>query len=120
MRATQAPPSSELGKSDQRRARGLRFLQNAHGDFGDDAEQALRAGDDAEQIVARGIEMLATEPQNFAGDQHQFAAEHVVGGDAVFEAMHTAGIFRNVAADGAGDLRGWVWRVVEARVFDRL
>ncbi len=107
-------------KTDQRRARGLRFLQNANGDFGNDAKQPLGSGDNAEQIVAAGIEMLAAESQNFAGHQHEFAAEHVVGGHAVFEAMHAAGIFRDIAADGAGDLRRRIGRVIEAGLGDRL
>ena len=107
-------------EADQHRARGLRLLQDAHGDLGDDAEQPFRAGDDAEQVVAAGVEMLAADPHHLAGHQHQLAAEHVVGGHAVFQAMHAAGILRHVAADGAGDLRGRVGRVVEAGVLDRL
>src|SRR5208282_4878109 len=74
------------GETDQRGARGFRFFQDAHRHFGDDAEHAFRAGDDTQQIVAAGIEMPAAEPHDLAGYQHQFAAEHVVGGDAVFEA----------------------------------
>ena len=85
-----------------------------------DTEQALGTGDNTEQIVAGGVEMLAAEPQHLAGHQHQLAAEHIVGGDTVFEAMHAAGIFRHVAANGTGDLRGRVGRVVKAHVFDRL
>ncbi len=108
------------GKADQRRARGLRFLQDTHRHFGDDAKEPLRAGDDAEEIVAAGIEMLAAEADDFAGHQDEFAAEHVVGGHAVFEAMHAAGIFRDIAADGAGDLRRRIRRVIEAGVGDRL
>ena len=96
------------------------FLQDAHRHLGDDAEQAFRAGDDAEQVVALGIEMLAADAQHLAGDQHDLAAEHVVGGHAVFQAMHAAGILRDVAADAAGDLRGRVGRVVEALVRHRL
>ena len=34
-------------ETDQQGARGLGFFQDAHGDFGDDAEQAFGAGDDA-------------------------------------------------------------------------
>ncbi len=48
-------------EAEQRGARGLRLLENTHGHFGDHAEQPLRSGDDAEEIVARGIEMLAAE-----------------------------------------------------------
>ena len=101
-------------KADQHRARGLRLLQDAHRDLGDDAEQALRAGDDADQVVAAGVEMLAAEAQHLAGHQHHFEAEDVVGGHAVFQAMHAAGILRDIAADGAGDLRRRIGRVIEA------
>ena len=64
--------------------------------------------------------MAAAESHNLTAYQHQLAAEHVVGGDAVFEAMHPAGVFGNIAADGAGDLRRRIWCVVEARVLHRL
>jgi hypothetical protein len=80
----------------------------------------LRAGDDAEEIVAAGIEMTAAEPHNLASHQRQLAAEHVVGGHAVFETVHAAGILRHVAADGAGDLRRRIGRVIEAGVLHRL
>ena len=116
MRATHSPPSSDAAKPISARARVFRLSQNAHRHFGDDAEQALRAGNDAEQIVARRNRDGCRRAAHLAGYQHQFAAEHVVGGDAVFEAMHAAGIFRDVAADGAGDLRRRIRRVIEARV----
>ena len=106
-------------EADQHRARGLRLLQQPHGHLGDDAEQSLRAGDDADQIVAAGVEMLAAEAEHLAGHQHHFEAEDVVGGHAVFQAMHAAGILRHIAADGAGDLRRRIGRVVEAVVRDR-
>ena len=73
----------------------------------------------AEQVVALGVEMLAAEPDHLAVDQHHLDAEHVVGGQAVFQAMHAAGILRDVAADRAGDLRGRIGRVVEALVLRR-
>ena len=101
-------------KSDQQRARGLRLLEDTDGDFGDDAEQPLRPGDDAEQIITVGIEMLAADAQDLAGDQDDLDAEHVVRGHAVFQAMHAAGILRDIAADGAGDLRRRVGRVIKA------
>ena len=64
--------------------------------------------------------MLAADADDLARHQHQLAAQQVVGGHAVFEAVHAAGILRHVAADGAGDLRGRIGRVVEAGVLDRL
>ena len=53
------------------------------------------------------IDDLAVE-----GDQPH--AEQVVDGDAVFQAMRAAGIHRDIAADGAGELRGRIGRVEEA------
>ena len=112
--------SRSMGKpiSSARAVAGL--LQDAHGDLGDDAEQALGAGHQAEQIVALGIEMLAAEAHDLAVDQHDLEAEHVVGGEAVFQAMHAAGILGDVAADGAGDLARRIGRVVEALALHRL
>ena len=114
--------SAILGRieADEGSARALRPFQDTHGDFGDDAEKALGAGDDAEQIVAGGIEMPAAKPQNLACHQHQLTAENIVGGHAVFEAMHAAGILRDIAADAAGDLRRRIGRVIEALLLDRL
>ena len=114
--ATHSPASSDDVKPTSTARAVSGFLQDAHRHLGDDAEQPFRAGDDAEQVVAVAVEMLAAEADDLAGDQHDLAAEHVVGGHAVFQAMHAAGILRDVAADGAGDLRGRVGRVVEALV----
>ena len=114
MSATHWPPCSLVGKpiSSARAVSG--FLQDAHRDLGDDAEQPLRAGHDAEQVVALRVEMLAAEADDLAVHQHHLDAEHVVGGQAVFQAMHAAGILRDVAADRAGDLRGGIGGIVEA------
>ena len=43
--------------------------------------------------------MPAAEAHHLAVDQDHFEAEHVVGGQPVFEAMHPAGILGDVAAD---------------------
>ena len=120
MSATHLPGILVGGKADEHGARRLGLLQDAHRDFGDDAEQAFRAGHDAQEIIALAVEMLAAEPDDLAGDQHHLDAEHIVGGEAVFEAMHAAGILRDIAADGAGDLRGGIGRVIEALVLHRL
>ena len=106
-------------EGDHQRARAFGLLQDADGDFGDDAEHALRADDEAEQIIAVGIEMRAAEPDDLAGHQHHFDAEHIIGGEAIFEAMHAAGIFGDIAADRAGDLRGGVGGVIKAPMLDR-
>ncbi len=106
-------------EADQHRARGLRLLEDAHRHLGDDAEQPFRADNEAEQIEPAGIEMLAAETDHLAGDQHHLDAHHIIGGEAVFQAVHAAGILRDIAANGAGDLRGRVGRVIEAVIGDR-
>ena len=64
--------------------------------------------------------MLAAQAHDLAGHQHHLDAQKVVGGEAVFQAVHAAGILRDVAADRAGDLRAGIGRVVEALVLDGL
>ena len=118
--ATHVAALVDRGEADQHGARGLGLLQDAHGDLGDHAEQAFRAGHQAEQVVAVGVEMLAAEADHVAVGQDQLQAQHVVGGEAVFQAVHAARVLGDVAADGAGDLRGGVGGVVEALVLDGL
>ena len=108
------------GKTDQQRARGLGLLQDAHRDLGDHAEQPLGAGHQAQQVVAALIEMLAAETHDVAVRQHHLEAENVVGGEPVLQAVHAARVLGDVAADRARDLAGWIGRVVEAFVLDRI
>ncbi|MGY3288529.1 hypothetical protein ACVWWP_001596 [Bradyrhizobium sp. LM3.6] len=77
-------------------------------------------GDDAHQVIAGVLRRLAADAQDLAAHQHDLAAEHVVGGHAVFQAVHAAGILRDIAADRAGDLRGRIRRVVEPGMGDGL
>ena len=108
------------GKAQQHGPRRRRLAQQAYRHLGDDAQQAFRAGHQAHQVVAAGIEMLAPQPHDLAGHQHHLDAQQVVGGEAVFQAVHAAGILRDIAADRAGDLRTGIRCVVEALVLDRL
>ena len=112
--ATQSPAPSTVEKPmSSARAPG-RLWQDADGDLGNDAQHALGADHDAEQIVALRIEMLAAEPDDLAVDHHHFDAEDIVGRKPVFEAVHAAGILGDIAADRAGDLARRVGRIVEA------
>ena len=83
-------------------------------DLGDDGEQALGAGHQRQQVVARRIEGVVAELDHLAGHGHAAHAQHVVHGQAVLEAMHAARVLGDIAADGAGDLRAGVGRIVEA------
>src|SRR5688572_8905608 len=60
--------------------------------------------------------MLAADPQDFAVDGDELEAQKIVRREAVFEAVHAAGILGDVAADRAGDLRGRIGGVVEAEM----
>ena len=105
-------------KSEQQAARGNRLLQQPHSDLGDDAEQPFRARHQPQEIIELAVQMLAAEAQHLAAHQHDLEAEYVVGGQPIFEAMHAAGVLADIAADRAGDLRGGIGRIIEARIFD--
>ena len=107
-------------KTDHQRPRRFRFLQDPHRDLGDDAEQAFGPGNDPHQVIARVLGGLAADLDDLARHQHDLAAQHVVGGHAVFQAMHAAGILGDVAADRAGDLRGRIGRIIKSGMRHRL
>ena len=90
-----------------------------HG-FGGDAECAFAADEDTHEIVAGrvGHAVWRAEPDELARGKDDFAAEHVRRGEAVLETVCAAGVFGEIAADGADDLRGGVGRVEEAGAAD--
>ena len=100
--------------------RRLGLGQQLDGSLERDREQALGAVDERQQVVAGRIERFRAQVEQIALDRHCANARHVVDGQAVFEAMHAAGVFRDVAADGAGDLARRIGRVVQAQVRDVL
>ena len=98
-------------EAEEHRARALGFGDEAHRRLRDDAELALAAANDAEQVQPPGIERLAAKLDDRAVDEHQLDAEQVVGRHAVFQAVRAAGIHADIAADGAGELGTRVRRV---------
>jgi len=104
----------DAAEADQQRPRGFRRGQQAHRHLDHHAQQALRPNDKAEQVVSRPVQRLTAQANGLAGEQDHLHAQHIVGGQAVFQAVHPAGILRHIAADGAGDLAGRVRRVIEA------
>ena len=81
---------------------------------GDDAEGALRAHHEADEVVSRAVLDGTAERDELARRQRQLDAEHVVGRDAVLERVRPAGVLGDVAADRAGGLARGVRRVAEA------
>ncbi len=98
----------------QQHFRGLGFGQQFDRDFGDHPEHAFGAGEQRQQIKAGGVQGVRAQAQVFAVDGKDVDLQHVVHGQAVLQAMHAACVFGNVTANGTGDLRGRVRRVVQA------
>ncbi|MNZ08209.1 hypothetical protein D3C78_250040 [compost metagenome] len=118
------PGSDDLGhcpagvldavEAGQQHPRHLGLGQQLDGDFGDDAEHAFGAGEQCQQVETGAVQGIAAEGQAFALDREDFHLEQVVHGQAVLEAVHATGVLGDIAADGAGNLRGRVRRVVQA------
>ena len=80
-------------------------------DLGDQRHGAFAAGEEAGEVVAGSSGQLPPVLNDAAVGQDDFEAENVVGGDAVGEGVGAAGVFGDIAADGAGALAGGVGRV---------
>ncbi len=104
----------------EQRPRHLRPRQQPDRHFRDDAEQAFRSREQREEVEAGGVERAGPERHPLALDREDLDREHVVHRQAVLQAVHAARVFGDVAADGAGDLRRRVGRVVEAVRLRRL
>ena len=91
----------------------LRLGQQLDRHLGDDAKHALGAGEQRQQVETRCIQGIAAEGHELAFDGEDVDLEQVMHGQAVLQAVHATGIFGDVAADGAGDLRGRVGGVIQ-------
>ena len=103
----------------QHGARALGLAQDAQRRLSDDAELTFGATDHAQKVEPGGIQMRAAQFHHRAIHHHHGDAEEVVGRHAVFQAMRAARIHRDIARDGAGQLRGGVGGVEEILLFDR-
>ncbi len=88
--------------------------------FGDHPQQTFGTGEQRQQVQARRVQGFAAEGQALAFDGEDFQLQQVVHRQTVLEAVHAAGIFRDVAADGTGDLRRGIRRVIQAERRRRL
>jgi hypothetical protein len=73
-----------------------------YGDFGDQGERAFRADEKAGEIIAVRVAVFAADANDFAAGKDELKLGDVIGGDAVGEGVRAAGVFGDVAADGAG------------------
>ncbi len=77
----------------------FRTLYDAEHNFRGDAERSFRADKHTGKIVSRRVERVASELHERAVGQHDFESENMGGGKAVLEAVRTAGVLRNIAAN---------------------
>ena len=120
MAETQSARRLAGAEAEQHRACGLGRAQDAHGGLGGDAELALRADRKAHQVVAGRIKVRPADVHDLAVHQDEAHAQHVVGGDAVLEAVRAAGVHAEVAGQRAGELARRVGGVEEAVRLDGL
>ena len=92
----------------------LGLPQDAKDGGGDDPEGALAPDEGAPQIEARGIGILAPQPDDLAVGKDHLEAQHVVGGDPVLEAVRPARVLGDVAAHRGSLQAGRIGGVVEA------
>ena len=79
-----------------------------------DRQHAFAAHHHAHQVVARCVQRLRAKGDGLAFNRQAAHLQHVVQGQAVFQAMHAARVFGHIAANGAGDLARRVGGVVQA------
>jgi hypothetical protein len=96
----------------QLHALGQRHETDRHLD--DDTQHALGPGHERQQRQARRLAERRTDREDLAIAGREADFEQVVDREAVLQAVHAAGVLRDVAADRAGDLRRGVGRVEES------
>ena len=85
----------------QHRAHRRRVGRQPHADLGGDAEHALAADEDAAQVVADRLGILAAEHGDRAVGQDDLERQDVGVGDPLGQAVRSTGVVGHVAADRA-------------------
>ena len=96
---------------------GFRFARKFRRDFRNESECALRTDEETGEVVTGPIAVFAASANDFAVGEDEFERSDVIGGDAVGKRVRATGIFRDVAADGAGFPTGRIGSEVEAVMF---
>jgi hypothetical protein len=112
--AATASPAADVVEAGHDAARQLRLGHQLDGDLGGHRQHALAADHHGQQVQAGRVQRLGAELHRLALRREAAHAQHVVQRQAVLQAVHAAGVFGHVAADGAGDLAAGVGRVVQA------
>ena len=90
------------------------LTQQTQGDRRRNPQGSLAADEDAAQVELGGLGHPRTQGGDAAIGQNNLHGEDVVARHAVLQAVHTAGVFGDVAADAASHLAGRIRRVIEA------
>ena len=93
---------------------GFGLARKFDGDFGDQGEGAFGADEEAGQVVAGRFAVFAADADDFAVGEDQLECGDVIGGYAISKGVRAAGIFRDVAADGAGFPTGRIGSEIQA------
>ena len=101
-----------------KRAHVFGQAQKFYGDFGDQRESSFGTDHQAGQIVTGSFHRSSADAHNFGVRQDQLETGDMVGSDAIGKRMRAAGVFRDVAANGAGFLAGGIGSEVQAVLFD--
>ena len=109
----------DVGKWREEDQRRLWRRRKPNQRLGDDAEHALGADHGPGEVVAGVPGRAAAGPDDAPVGQDDLETENVIRRHAVLEAMRSAGVLGDIAADGAGFLAGWIGREEEA-VAERL
>jgi len=99
---TARPAPSTVSKTASATARRAHARLQADGRLGDDAERALGADEEREQVVPRpALERAAPKAHDLARAQHDLDAEHALARDPLAHAAQPPGVRREVPADRA-------------------
>src|SRR5690606_28028819 len=83
-----------------------------NGYFGDDAEGPLAAGEQPDEVVSGdAFDGAASGAQDLAIGEHDLQGQDVLGGDAVLDAAHAAGVGRDISTYCGRFVGARVWRV---------
>ena len=93
--------------------RRARLGHKLHHHFGYHGKHALAADKHGEQIQPRRIVAFTAQFNHAAIDGNSADFQHIVHREAVFQAMHAAGIFSHIAAYAARQLARRVGRVIQ-------
>ena len=95
----------------QHRFDHFRLAHQPHHHFRDQRHRAFRSRQHSGQVISGQIGFFAAGDDDRPVRKHRLEAEHVIGRHPVGERVRTAGILRDVAADGAGALAGRIRRI---------